>query len=166
MSGTKNERGARAASARDAALRLLAVRARSREELRQRLRRKSFDETTVDEVLSDLENVGLIDDDAFARAWADERARLRPVGPARLRHELYRKGIDRAIVERTIDETYAGERELELARAAAARKAAKTTPTTKERARLLRFLLGRGFSREVARNVIEELPTPEEETAA
>ncbi|MBD3367413.1 MAG: hypothetical protein GF405_04440 [Candidatus Eisenbacteria bacterium] len=155
-----------AARAREAALRLLSVRARSRRELELRLARKSYDETTVSAVLDDLEAVGLIDDRSFAKAWADERARLRPVGPARLRHELLRKGVARDLVEETIDETYTGETELALARAAADRKTRGRGLTTKERARLMRFLLGRGFSREVANTVVHELPEAEEEPTA
>jgi regulatory protein len=152
VSGTRQDGEA----AREAALRLLAVRARSRRELHDRLRRKSFDETTVASVLDALEAVGLVDDTAFARAWADERARLRPIGPARLRHELYQKGIERELVERTVAETYTGDRELELARQAAERKTARAVTTPVQQGRLLRFLLGRGFSREVVAQVVRE----------
>jgi regulatory protein len=150
--------------AREAALRLLAVRARSRRELERRLRRKGFDEVTVVSVLDDLAAVDLVDDASFARAWADERARLRPIGPARLRHELYQKGISREIVDRTIDETYPGDRELELARAALRRRKTAAVTERRERARLLRFLLRRGFSRAVAAAAIDELPHNQEDT--
>lgn len=154
----------REAGARDAALRLLAVRARSRRELEGRLRRKSFDDDTIRSVLDALSDVGLIDDAAFARAWADERARLKPVGPARLRHELLEKGVDRVVVERTIDDAYDGDREIELARTAARGKASRLARDDRARARLYRFLLGRGFSREVASNAVNETMEEDEDT--
>jgi len=159
-------RGERVQRAKDSALRLLAVRARSRSELSNRLRRKGFDEETVETVLDALSAVDLVDDTGFARAWADERARLKPVGPARLRHELYQKGIDREIVERTLDEMYSDGRETELARAAIDRKVARATPGRADRVKLMRFLLGRGFSREVAARVINDIPENEEDEAA
>ncbi|MFM7719045.1 MAG: hypothetical protein ACKO8G_06105, partial [Actinomycetota bacterium] len=53
------------------ALVLLAVRQRSRRELRSRLLGAGFPEHEVDEELAALESVGLIDDGAFARAAAE-----------------------------------------------------------------------------------------------
>ena len=61
--------------AREAALRLLAVRARSEGELDDRLKRKGFDERTSAEVVAALKRVGLVDDEDFARAWVDEKLR-------------------------------------------------------------------------------------------
>jgi regulatory protein len=53
------------------ALGLLAVRQRSRRELERRLLQAGFDSSEVSDELTRLEAVGLIDDEAFARAVAE-----------------------------------------------------------------------------------------------
>jgi regulatory protein len=145
--------------AREAALRLLAVRARSEHELTTRLRQKGFRAGTTREVVSALAGVGLIDDEAFARAWAEERLRLRPVGPRRLSQELAAKGVARELADMVIAEAFAEQPELEVARRAASRRAGSLRggDPRKVRARLHSFLVRRGFSYEVAATVIREL---------
>ena len=58
---------ARARTAKDRALGLLAVRWRSRDELRRRLLRAGFEPPEVDSALVDLEGVGLMEDRATLR---------------------------------------------------------------------------------------------------
>jgi regulatory protein len=106
------------AKAREAALRLLAVRARSEGELVDRLRRKGFRDELTATVVASLAEVGLVDDEAFARAWADEKVRLRPTGPRRLTQDLISKRIDRQLIARVVAETVIEHSELELARRA------------------------------------------------
>lgn len=145
--------------AREAALRLLAVRARSEHELTTRLRQKGFGPRATEGVVSSLAEVGLVDDEAFARAWVDERLRLRPVGARRLSQELSLKGVARELADRIIGEAFDEEPELDVARRAAERKARtlRGGDPRKARARLHSFLVRRGFSYEVASTVTKEL---------
>ncbi|MFH1690077.1 MAG: regulatory protein RecX [Candidatus Eisenbacteria bacterium] len=147
------------AKAREAALRLLAVRARSEGELSDRLRRKGFSEQLTAAVVFSLAEVGLVDDEAFARAWTDERVRLRPVGPRRLAQELLSKKVNRDLAARVVDETFREHSELELARKAVEKKARVSGGVDggKRRARLHSFLIRRGFSFEVVSAVIKEI---------
>jgi regulatory protein len=155
--------GDRRDTIRDAALRLLAVRARSRGELVERLTRKGFAAEGVREVIQSLSEVGLVDDEVFARAWAEERSRLRPIGPRRLARELAQKRVDPELAARVADETFARSPELELARKALAPKL-RTGPgrnpsresRQRRRRRLFAFLVRRGFSYEVASQVVAE----------
>ena len=59
-------------SCHERALGLLAVRPRSRRELERRLLQAGFASAEVTDVLSRLERVGLVDDEAFARALAEQ----------------------------------------------------------------------------------------------
>ena len=147
------------AVAREAALRLLAVRARSERELFDRLKRKGFDQRVAAAVIASLSEVGLIDDESFARAWAEERVRLRPVGPRRLRQELLAKRVDDDIATRVVDETFREHSELDLARRVVERKARVSGGVDggKRRARLHSLLVRRGFSYEVASAVLKEI---------
>ena len=91
---------------RQAALRLLSHRARTRRELERRLRRKDFPGRLVRPVLDDFEERGWIDDAAFARSWIQDRLRLRPRGRRALLSELRTKGVDAAVAEAALDEAF------------------------------------------------------------
>lgn len=136
---------------KERALRLLTVRSRSRSELRQRLLRAGFEPEEVDAALDDLEAVGLIDDEAFARELAEHQRRKglgRRAGLAGMRA----KGVDRELAERVTDDL-APEDEAERATEIATGRLGRLQgldPETRRR-RLLDFLLRRGYDPETAR---------------
>lgn len=153
--------------AREAALSLLAHRARARVELRRRLARKEFSEPVIDEVMAWLEERGYIDDRAFAEAFVRDRLRLRPRGRMGLRQELRRKGLEDAVsdaaIDAVMDATDVSERD--LARDAAEtwgrknRSAVRGARTSKEerlkvRRRLYGHLARRGFASDAVRSAI------------
>lgn len=78
---------------RDTALRLLSTRARSRHEIEENLRGKELPAEAITHVMDRFEEVGLIDDEAFAQAWVESRNRSKGYASARLAQELRRKGI-------------------------------------------------------------------------
>jgi regulatory protein len=73
---------------------LLARRAHSRLELRQKLRRRGFDPGEVEAAIGRLAELGYADDAAFARGLVRRRSAVR--GPLALAGELSARGIDRA----------------------------------------------------------------------
>jgi regulatory protein len=85
------------------AVRLLALRARSRFEMENRLADACYLEDTVEMVLTKLRTEGLLDDRAFAAQWARDRT-ARQIGRARILHELRQKGIDGALAEQALSE--------------------------------------------------------------
>jgi regulatory protein len=137
---------------KDRALRLLSVRARSKSELRQRLLRAGCEPEEVDAALADLEAVGLIDDEAFARELAESQRRKgmgRRAGMAALRV----KGVDRELAERIADDVNPDD-EAERAVEVAANRLSRLRgldPVTRQR-RLLDFLLRRGYDPSTARS--------------
>ena len=91
---------------RNAALNLISYRARTREELRRRLRQKGFRPARIDPCLDRLQERGLIDDDAVAAAFIRDRLRHRPRGRARLSSELRAKGVNGSVVQDVIDRVF------------------------------------------------------------
>lgn len=83
-----------AARARDICLNLLTARPRTRSELRQALLRKEIEADVADEVLGRLDDVGLIDDKAFAEMWVHSRHTYQGMGRRALSVELRRRGVD------------------------------------------------------------------------
>lgn len=87
-----------AKAARLAAFDLLARKAWSARDLHRRLRRRGAPDEVAQAVVAELASRGYVDDAAFARFWAESRARSRRVGSRRLRQELLQKGIARDVV--------------------------------------------------------------------
>ena len=100
MAVTERPRG----TAKDRALRLLGVRARSREELRRRLRQAGFEEEEIAPALEDLEGVGLIDDERFAREVATLEMVRRQGGRRAALASLRRRGIAPDLAEQVVEE--------------------------------------------------------------
>lgn len=86
----------------EAALRFLEPRERSIGEVRRRLSRVGYREELVEGAIARLIELGMLDDQAFARTWIESRDRARPRGERALRFELARKGIDKQTADATI----------------------------------------------------------------
>ena len=87
-----------------AALRLLEARARSVADLRARLVRSGYPTALVDAAAERLSDIGLLDDDAFARGWLEARDRGRPRGERVLRQELRLRGVPGDVAAAALDE--------------------------------------------------------------
>lgn len=144
-------------------LRVLAFHARTEAQIRRRLSSAGHG-AEADEVVAWLLRLGYLDDGAWARAKA--RSLLAPgrLGPRAAERRLAAAGIPvpaaRAAVEEALreraGEAGAGGAELALCRALAERRARAPIGELDDRARarLARFLLGRGFAGEVVARVV------------
>ena len=88
----------------EAAARFLEARSCSVAEVRRRLTTAGYRSELIDGAITRLSDLGILDDEAFARAWIESRDRARPRGERALRDELRLKGIDRSIVDAVLDE--------------------------------------------------------------
>lgn len=152
------------ASAMEKAVGMLAVRARSREEIRQGLNRIGYAPGTVERVMGRLEQAKLLDDTEFAQAWAQSRA-ARKYGPRRIAMELRQKGIDgetAAAVLENLDTDEQEESALALAKKALGRAKAGEDPR-KTRQRVIDSLVRRGYGWEAAKRACDRVMTEEEE---
>jgi regulatory protein len=142
------ERAESSDKALHAALRFLEARPRSTYEIRERLRRKEFADEAIEAAIERLARLGMIDDQAFARSWIENRQASRPRGVGALRDELRRKGIDRALAETVLnDEALTGgeqQRAISVARAALHKYANAPNRAAFQR-RLGGYLQRRGF---------------------
>lgn len=77
---------------------------RSRAELRETLARKNTPDDVAEAVLDRMEEVNLVDDAAYARAWVGSRQRGRGLARRALATELRRKGIDDEVAKEALDE--------------------------------------------------------------
>ncbi|MFI6157483.1 recombination regulator RecX [Kitasatospora sp. NPDC051170] len=143
--------------ARDICLRLLTGSAKSRKQLADALRKKEIPENVADGVLTRLEEVGLIDDAAFATAWVESRHAVRGLSRRALAQELRTKGVDAELVERAVAHLDYDD-ETEAARALVERRLRSTRglETQVRMRRLVGVLARRGYSEGLAFRVVRE----------
>ncbi|MCK4546094.1 MAG: regulatory protein RecX [Candidatus Eisenbacteria sp.] len=145
--------------AKDLAAKHLGRRMRSEREIEMYLGGKGFDTDTITQVVCDFRRVGLLDDRALIRNWADRRLALRPSGRLALERKLAARGIDEEVLAQELDDIYATVSEDDLCEKAAAGclRRIGNLPAAKRRGKLYRFLLQRGFSRSVITEFLEEM---------
>lgn len=129
------------------ALRHLARREHSRDELARKLAPHAASPEALEQLLEALAAKKQLSDERYAEARAHQLARK--YGAARIRLDLKSKGVAAEIAERIA----AGD-ELERARAILARKYRSAAATRAERARRMRFLQSRGFSHDTIRKLL------------
>ncbi|MBD0693192.1 hypothetical protein BG452_40540 [Streptomyces sp. CBMA123] len=141
--------------ARDICLRLLTGAAKSRQQLGDALRKREIPEDVAEGVLSRLEEVGLIDDAAFAAAWVESRHAVRGLSRRALAQELRTKGVAAELVEQALMQVDHDD-ETDAARALVERKLRSTRgldPQVRTR-RLVGMLARRGYSEGLAFRVV------------
>ena len=145
-------------AAREAALRLLTARARTRAELEQRLAEQGFPHGTVAATLDRLEQVGLVDDAAVAASYAERRAGWGGA-TAGLAAELRRRGIDAEVAGAAAGSATAGEDEVDRCRRVAESRLARlgNLPPEVQGRRLAGFLARRGYPPDTVEQVLQEL---------
>lgn len=87
----------------EAAARFLETRSRSVTEVRRRLTGAGYQAELVEAAISRLTDLGMLDDEMFARQWVESRDRARPRGERAIRDELRRKGVDRGVIDAALD---------------------------------------------------------------
>lgn len=131
--------------------------ARSRAELATKLSRRRVPEAVAERLLTRFEEVGLIDDAAFARSWVESRQPGKGLGRRALAQELRRKGIEEEVAREALEEIEPEDEE-QAARALVRRKLRTLCRVDRATAtrRLSGMLARKGHSGEVVWRVVRE----------
>jgi regulatory protein len=155
------------AVARKILLDQLTGQARSRKELSDKLASRNVPEDIATALLDRFEEVGLVDDEAFARSWISSRQPGKGLARRALAQELRRKGIDDEVARDALDEVDPADEEA-AARALVRKKLrtlSRVDDTTATR-RLVGMLARKGYSSGMAFAVVrDELAAAERSTA-
>ena len=153
------------AVARKILLDALTGQARSRKELSDKLAKKLVPTEIAERLLDRFEEVGLVDDEAFARLWVSHRQPGKGLARRALAQELRRKGIDDEIAREVLDEIDPADEE-EAARRLVRKKlrsVSRVDDTTATR-RLVGMLARKGYNSGLSFAVVrDELAAAERE---
>ncbi|MFE5882461.1 recombination regulator RecX [Streptomyces hydrogenans] len=143
--------------ARAICLRLLTGTPRTRRQLADALRKREIPDDIAEEVLARFEDVGLIDDAAFAGAWVESRHHGRGLARRALARELRTKGIDPGLVQEAVNQLDSEQEEV-TARELVERKLRATRGLERDRRlrRLAGMLARKGYPEGMALRVVRQ----------
>ena len=145
----------------ESAVKSLARRARSSNEIRLLLAKKKASKKDIESVLKRLQDNGYLDDARFARAFASSRLQNDLHGQARVRRDLAARRVRPDLIQAALDAVYEGVEEGELLRQYLRRKVRHSRLPDKPSAvaNLYRRLLRAGFrSATIVRELQKMLP--------
>ncbi len=146
-----------------AALNLLSYRARSTQELREKLEEKGFEPSEIKKTIDRLTGAGYLNDEDFARERAGSRLRNKNWGTVKIAFELKTKGISPDIITRVLDEV-----DEDMEKEAAEKALEKWTRMNRAaidkggkwgkglRLKAMRHLMGRGFKASVIGSALKD----------
>ncbi|MBS5965942.1 MAG: RecX family transcriptional regulator [Finegoldia magna] len=137
-------------------LNFLSYKLRTEKEIITKLKSKKFSTEIIDEVITKLKNLDLLDDYNYAKIFINDKINLTNYSKRRIINDLYQKGIDKRIYEDYLEDVFGYNMELD--------KATQIVETKiniwKEKHegydlknKIVTFLLQKGFSYDVAKQV-------------
>jgi regulatory protein len=142
--------------AKDVALRFLSFRRRTEKQVREKLKKKEFDEKIIDATIDKLKEFDLINDLEFAFSWVKDRLTFKPRGKRLLKQELWKKGIKKDIIDQVIEELCRDEEKSAFELVEKIKKRYKNLEPKVAKRRMYNLLLRRGFSYETTRNALSQ----------
>lgn len=134
------------------ALNYALLRPRSVWEVEQYLRRKKCSPTLSQEILNKLSKLDMLNDEAFAKSWVNNRRLLRPTSRRRLLQELHAKHVNEDIARQAIENEAIDERVALVALIARKKKQARY----QDKQKLMQYLAGQGFNYGDIKAALEE----------
>jgi regulatory protein len=131
--------------------------ARSRSELAGKLAAKNVPDDVATRLLDRFEEVGLVDDEAFAKAWVSSRGPGKGLARRALAQELRRKGVADDVAREALDEIDPADEE-ETARALVRKKLRSMQSLDRDKAtrRLVGALARKGYPPGLAFSVVKD----------
>lgn len=150
------------------AVRYLARRLHSYNELKIKLKQKGYENHLIEEVLNDLLSKNYLNDYEYASQYADENIRNKSWGKNKLKAELFKKGVAAPVINKVIEEKLSsGEEETEAAAELAAKKlrilSSRNLEPRKLKEKLIAFLLSRGYTYQVANRTVSGILKDDDE---
>ncbi|MFR6292250.1 MAG: regulatory protein RecX [Peptococcaceae bacterium] len=139
--------------AKAAALKFIAARVRTRQEVVQQLHKKGYSQEIIAAVIAFLQEYQYLDDAAYCKAWIHDKMQFHPCGRQKMAIELAKKVSDRQLIQQSLEQYFSREEELELALAAAYKKLNGSAAVRPEQ--LSRFLYSKGYDGVIIARVLD-----------
>lgn len=154
----------RIAKAKGRALDYLAHKPRTEAEVHRKLQQKDYPPSVIERVVAYLRDRGYLNDAEYTEEYVRRRFSVKGYGPVRIEQELRKRGVDRTLVEATVEDFFAEADPLAAARAHAEKgwsRIGREDDPRKRRDKLYRYLTRRGYTYDTVRQVIDEMKARE-----
>lgn len=143
----------------------LAYKQRSKKEIVKKLKQKKISDNAIEDIVELLEKQKYLDDKAYARNYLEDKLNSKPVGKRLAKLKLFEKGIDKELIESTVNESYTGDKEFELASELLKKYEKKVNykDMQDKKNKCYRYLISKGFDYETTGRVLN---TSEHDTIA
>jgi regulatory protein len=155
---------ARLQRALDATYRYLSRRDRTVAEVRRHLEEKRCEPDAIEEALEAVAQAGYLDDERYARTFAEDRRSLDAWGPDRIARKLGQVGIAPALIEAALANR-SSEDELDAAVALLRQKLRLPPQDDRGRERALGLLARRGYALELAYDAVRRFEREDADAA-
>jgi regulatory protein len=134
----------------------LAYRQRSKRELAGKLKQKKISADIIEKIIALLEEQKYLNDNTFAKNYLDDKLNSKPIGKRLAILKLSEKGIDKEIIEGAVNESYADDKEAELAEKALKKyeRIVKYKDAADKKNKCFRHLISKGFDFDTVKKVM------------
>ncbi|MDQ0507852.1 recombination regulator RecX [Aedoeadaptatus ivorii] len=124
-------------------------------EIRRLLSEREFADTTIDAAISYLETYGYVDDREYAILYCRDKKNINGYGPIKIAYLLRQKKVPDDCIDRALAE-YSVEEEIEKIRALTEKRFVRGGSLKKEKPKIIRFFMNRGFHYDAIRKGMSE----------
>lgn len=145
---------------RDACFRYLSRRDHSSFELRQKVEKKGYSKNDIEQVVQNLADKGYLDDESFTAKFIEEKTELNQWGPKKIKSHLYKKGIDRKIIEKVLPKKTDDLQQQQICVDLVMKRKRhflREEDAYKQKQKIYRYLAGRGFSGSVIKKSLPRI---------
>ncbi len=140
-------------------LRLVSARSYSEKRLAEKLIKKGFSTEDTGKAVRKLKEYGYLNDEAFAERLI-ENGKRRLIGRIKLSYELYKKGINKSLIDRLAEKLYTEDEERSIMLKAVDKKKVSLIKYKENelifKKKLYDFLQSRGFSSKIIEDFIRK----------
>ena len=139
------------------ALKFLSYRPRSEKEIRGKLKRKKASEEIINKIIQRLKENNFINDEEFVKWWIEQRTTFKPRSLKLIKIELRQKGVDKELIEETIDRLSSTIDDLESAKKLIDKRLPryKNLSGDKKFQKVARYLSSKGFSYDIIKEIFK-----------
>lgn len=126
-------------------------------EIEDLLTREGIGEDAIAGAVDYLKEYGFLNDEEFAELFARDKRNLNGYGPLKIRYLLKQKGIDERFIAMAL-ENFTQEHEVEMIEKIVEKKYIRGDGLSKDKSKIIRFLLSRGFQYPAIKVVLNRWP--------
>lgn len=148
---------------KESALRIIERSYKTEKEIRDKLKQKGYEEKQIDNSIKFLKEYNFLNDNVYAKSFIKDK--LNSKGSQKIKYDLMRKGIAKDIIEENlmgIDKSEEKEVALNIGRKKYETIKKKESDNYKASGKLYRFLISRGYSYDIVKDVVKEIMSLDE----